>query len=488
MRTPMEAAMIEVRDMSLRIGNATILSKVSFAVARGETLAIIGPSGSGKTSLARLLLGLQDGAHMGMARKPRGAAWSGAAHVGGTDMLRASANVLRKIRGAQIGLIVQGISDALNPQLTVRDHIHEVLRRHRLRGVQTEEICETYNIPAQLLEQFPAALSGGETQRVLAALALMPQPQALVLDEPNASLDAANRARACEIFSKGAEGRAQILISHDIELVANMADRVAVLIGGEMVEIGPTDQALKRPKDPRAQMFLGKQAAPRPRCAKPAPNAADPLIHVAGLAHAHGARRIFTNVDFHIGTGEFVAVLGKSGVGKTTLARLLAGFAPLQEGTISWAKNTSENRRIGFVSQTPHQAMAPHFSVHQTLHEAFALMGLALDSQAIPALLRQVGLPTTPHFLARQTRNLSGGEAQRLSIARALIGDPRLIIADEPTSALDPISRAKVLDAFHNIQDCGVAIVMFTHRQDDAIRHADRILRIASGSVVLGAA
>lgn len=480
--------MIDLRDVCLTIGNATILSQVSFAVARGETLAIIGPSGSGKTSLARLLLGLQDGAHHERAARPRTAVWSGAACVGDTDMLRAPASSLRRIRGAQIGLIVQGISDALNPQLTSRSHINEGVRRHRLRGLRAEEICETYNIPARLLEQFPAALSGGETQRVLAALALMPQPQALMLDEPNASLDAANRARACEIFRKGAEGRAQILISHDLDLVANMADRVAVLIDGELVEIGPTDQVLKRPKDPRAQMFLGKQAGLGPRRSGPNPRMADPLVRVTGLSHAHGTRRIFKNVDFQIGAGEFVAVLGESGVGKTTLARVLAGFAPLQEGALSWANSVGENRRIGFASQTPHQAMAPHFSVHRTLHEAFALMRLAIGQQSIGELLRQVGLPTTSKFLARQTRNLSGGEAQRLSIARALIGDPKLIITDEPTSALDPISRTKVFEALHNVQDRGVSILMFTHRQDDALRHADRTLRIASGSIAQVAA
>lgn len=474
--------MIDVRDLSFKAGQQAVLSRINFTIAQGETLALIGPSGSGKTSLAMLLLGLQAGAHRKSQQTRRGEHWSGAALVAGIDMLRASTAARRRVLGAQIGLIVQGISDALNPQLTVRNHINEVLHRHRLHEITVEDICARYNIPVRLLDQFPVALSGGETQRVLAALALLPRPKALVLDEPNASLDAENRERALKIFSNGAEERAQLLISHDLELIAKMSDRIAVLVAGEIVETGPTAQVLTHPQNKYAQMFLGKQTGPKRRTARP-PRTVAPLLHIANLGYAYGARQILANLDFRIGTNEFVAITGESGGGKSTLARLIAGFLPIQKGSFVWTEKEPTNSRIGFVSQTPHQAIAPHFSVYQTLHEAFTLMRLPIDAQSIPELLHKVGLPNTSQFLLRQTRNLSGGEAQRLSIARALIGDPQLIVADEPTSALDPISKAKVFETLHQIQGRGVSIVMFTHNKSDALQHADRILQLNSGTI-----
>ncbi|WP_104492627.1 ABC transporter ATP-binding protein [Paracoccus denitrificans] len=455
--------MIRVRDLSLDHGTQPILRHVSLEVARGETLALIGPSGSGKTSLARMILGLP----------PQGRAirWRGEVMLDGLDMLRAPARHLRRFRAAETGMIVQALSDALNPHLSVAQHLRE--------AGDPQALCAGFNIPPMLLPRLPRDLSGGEIQRVLTALAMAKSPRVLILDEPTAALDPANRAWARARFAAGAQDRAQLLITHDLELARALADRIAVMRDGELIEIGTAAQVLATPGHACTRRLLGFDRKPELRLPSPEPRESGLLVE--GLRHRIGDRVLLREVSARIPAGHCLAVIGASGCGKSTLARLLAGYLPLQGGRILWQPG-ARAPRIALVSQHPHRALARHFTVEQVLAEALWLAGEPLAPTRITALLREIGLSDTPGFRARRTETLSGGEAQRLVIARAIAVRPDCLVADEPTSALDPVSREQVLGLLSRLKrERGVALLLVTHDAEVVRTLAERTARLHDG-------
>ncbi|MEZ5838708.1 MAG: ATP-binding cassette domain-containing protein [Geminicoccaceae bacterium] len=473
--------MIQVQSLCLSFGERRILDGISFTVARGETLAIIGGSGVGKTSLARLLMGLLPS---GPATKARsGFRWSGKVLVDELDVLRAKQRELRRFRGRQAGMITQALADALNPHLTVRQHLREVMYLHRLPGT-VEEVCAACNIPVRLCNRYPAGLSGGEIQRVLTALAMLPRPPVLILDEPTASLDGANRARAVEAFRRDQQSRCQLLITHDHDLARELADRVAVLKAGRIVEVGRARDIL-RPPAPSRPMVPPSPVEPRLQTT----TASSPGLYVHGLCHAHSGIPVLRDLSFHVPQGGCLAILGESGAGKSTLARILAGLEPLQAGQMSWVSSKGarpvelSSRRSAMVSQHPHRAMARHFTVEQVLSEALALAGPCPERKGRVLqgrdLLETVGLPASPSFLAQRSATLSGGEAQRLVIARALATEPDVLIADEPTAALDMVARERVLNLIARLkEERNLAIILVTHDADVATCIADHFLEL----------
>jgi ABC-type glutathione transport system ATPase component len=559
--------MISIQNLSLFVGETALLQDISFDVAEGETLALVGPSGAGKSSLARLLLRLPEGQITKAPRRsfdprPKGLArlcarspsgrmrWSGQALLEGTDLLRATPAQMRRLRGQQIGLIVQSLSDALNPQLTLRAHIAELKAQHPHLATP-ETICTEFNLPTALLDQLPAQFSGGETQRILTALALLPQPGCLILDEPTAALDPGNQARTLRMLEHGRSARAQILICHDPALAGQLADHIAVLDRGRLIELGPARRLRHQPRHALTRALLTPPRPSRPTAALPSRREA--ILRVEALSHHHGKAQVFQDLSFSLHRGACLAVRGPSGCGKSTLAHLLVGLAPCQQGRITWVgrpesepKPASESEtaydagskrtpaprtrpRIGYVPQLPHRALTAHFTVAQTLAEAQTLaqktpqrlfsgpsLGLwqwpwkktehrtghstghgaeqwtgrstwlRRPHLATPAAcraareaLRAVGLPTGAAFLARRTRDLSGGEAQRLCLARALLCNPEVIVADEPTSALDPRAQAQVI---HTLQDlkhrAGIALLLITHDPQVADQLADHRLTL----------
>jgi peptide/nickel transport system ATP-binding protein len=539
--------MISIQNLSLFVGETALLQDISFDVAEGETLALVGPSGAGKSSLARLLLRLPEGQITKAPRRsfdprPKGLArlcarspsgrmrWSGQALLDGTDLLRATPAQMRRLRGQQIGLIVQSLSDALNPQLTLRAHIAELKAQHPHLATP-ETICTEFNLPTGLLDQLPAQFSGGETQRILTALALLPQPRCLILDEPTAALDPDNQARTLRMLEHGRSARAQILICHDPALAAQLADHIAVLDRGRLIELGPARRLQHQPRHALTRALLTPPRPSRPTAALPSRREA--ILRVEALSHHHGKAQVFQDLSFSLHRGACLAVRGPSGCGKSTLAHLLVGLAPCQQGRITWVgrpesepKPASESEtesdagskrtpaprtppRIGYVPQLPHRALTAHFTVAQTLAEAQTLAQktehrtvhstghgaeqwtgrstwLRRPNLVTPAAcraareaLRAVGLPTGAAFLARRTRDLSGGEAQRLCLARALLCNPEVIVADEPTSALDPRAQAQVI---HTLQDlkhrAGIALLLITHDPQVADQLADHRLTL----------
>ncbi|RWR31871.1 ABC transporter ATP-binding protein [Sinirhodobacter populi] len=510
--------MIHVENLCLYHGERPILNDVCFSVAVGETLAIVGESGGGKTSLARLLLGLLDGRYTTSFASHRGFHWSGRALLGQLDVLRAGKSEMDNIRGRKVGMIVQALSDALNPHLTVRQHLREVLILRGRRPLDVEKACDDWNIPERLRDRYPAGLSGGEIQRVLTALAMLPCPRYLILDEPTASLDRQNRAKAIRALNKDRASRCQLLITHDLDLAGQLADRVAVLREGRIVEAGTTQNVLREPSKHYTASLIdaarecGRACGPaRPRAvtsstksglemhASRSPECLQCGLSVRSLMHSYGGVPVLKNLSFHLPKGSCLAVLGESGSGKSTLARILSGYEPLQSGQISWISQNGLGRavhsaqiRAVLVSQHPHRAMARHFTVSEVLEEVLKLTvsrnteasircNRHTDSQCqISNLLNMVGLPIESGFLSRPTAALSGGEAQRLVIARALASKPDCIVADEPTAALDMLSRSIVLKLLKKLRDeQALTIVLVTHEPEIASYMSNDILHLS---------
>lgn len=484
--------MIRIEKLCLWHGGKAILRDICLDIPQGQTLALVGESGGGKTSLARLLLGLLDGKASKGPAQP-GFHWSGSARVGETDVLHAPSRKLRAMRGRDIALVIQGLSDALNPHLTVREHLDECCRHHGIPRASAERLCERHNIPESIRGRYPAQLSGGEIQRVLIALALAGSPRCLILDEPTASLDHHSRAFAVEAFALGAETRSQLLITHDLALVRRMAHRVAVLRHGQIVESGDTAQVLDHPRHGYTRELLhAMMPLPTIDTRIGDSSVSSGRLRVSGLCHAYGARSILHQIGFELPCGRCLAIMGASGSGKSTLARILAGFQKPDAGTVSWidSDGSAHGSRTVLIPQHPHRAMARHFSVAELLDEALQFTGSEPERSSQAArqarLLEQVGLSHDPSFLTRKTAVLSGGEAQRLVIARALACQAMCLVADEPTAALDAIARARLLRLLQHLCAArGMALVLFTHERDVAHGLGDQVAHLDHGELHL---
>lgn len=477
--------MIKIENLCLWHGGKAILRNICLDIPPGCTLALIGESGGGKTSLARLLMGLLDG-RSGNGSIRRGFHWSGSALVGETDVLRATSHRLRAMRGRDVALVVQGLSDALNPHLTVRNHLEECCRHHGLKRASIDSLCERYNIPALVQDRYPAQLSGGEIQRVLIALALVGSPHCLILDEPTASLDEGNRTLAVEALLYGSEMRSQLLITHDLSLARKLAHRVAVLRDGQIVESGHTMQVLDHPQHPYARDLLQAMQPMRPVLEDVSVTPCSDRLRVDNVSHFYSGRSILGRIDLELPRGKCLAVLGASGSGKSTLARILAGLRKPDAGKVQWVDvdGSIHACRAALIPQHPHWAMARHFSVAEVLDEALRLADDDPQPSGPASLLEQVGLPFDQSFLGRKTAVLSGGEAQRLVIARALACNATCLIADEPTTALDAIARVRLMRLLrHLCVSRAVALVVFTHEIDVAYGLADHVVNLDEGKL-----
>ncbi|APG48992.1 ABC transporter ATP-binding protein [Phaeobacter porticola] len=479
--------MIRVDDLCLFHSGRPLLQNISFNILQGQTLALIGASGSGKTSLARLLLGVLPGrpydAQEASPQGARGFRWSGQVRVLGVDMLYGSTADRRKLRGDGVGLVVQALADALNPHQTVLQHILELLPRASNRQEHAKTLCAQFNIPDWLLHRYPSGLSGGEIQRVLTALAMARDPRVLILDEPTAALDRVNRTRAIALLEKGRLQRCQLLITHDLDLACQMADQMAILHEGKLVEDGPAIDMLRTPtiEEPGKALQAGRRHR---RCldnhgvAPLVPSPRPPQVNPSGLilrdiSLRRGDRLLLNGVSTVLPRGECLAVLGPSGCGKSTLARLLVGYDPMQAGNISWRERPGDApvpcypHDLALVPQHPHRAIARHMTVAEVLEDARRLNRLAgrhRNTDRAVSLLEKVGLPQVRSFLDQRAADLSGGQAQRLVIARALSSQPRCLIADEPTASLDRAARNQVLQLLRQLMVRDkLALLVFTH-------------------------
>jgi peptide/nickel transport system ATP-binding protein len=484
---------------------------ISLEVAAREVVALVGESGSGKSMTARATLGLL----------PPGATARGSIRVNGREVLGASEADLNRVRGEEVGLVFQEPQSALNPVRTVGWQIREALRAHRsvsrrdarARGI---ELLEQVEIPdaAARIDYYPHQLSGGQRQRAALALALANEPALLLADEPTTALDVTVQAEILALLGRLRDeiGMGVLLITHNMGIVAQMADRVIVLKTGEVVETGETRALFANPRHPYTKQLLATvprlpepdgtvavidpAAEEAPRATEDAAVSFERASVVFPARHGSAAFTAVDDVSFVVRPGEVLALVGESGSGKTTLGRVAAGLVPVATGRAlvegqdlaeMSARQLREMRRdLAFVHQDPAASLDPRLTVAASIREPLDVHAVGDRSSRearVTELLEAVHLPSD--FATRRPHALSGGQRQRVALARALALRPRLVIADEPTSALDVSVQAAVLELFGELQaELGFACIFISH--DLAVVHdiADRVVVLRSGRIV----
>jgi len=446
--------------------------KMNFELHPGKVLAIVGESGSGKSTTAMGLMSL-------LASNAR---MSGSVKVRDQEMLNASSATLRKFRGKEVAYIFQEPMTALNPIYTIGFQVVETLRTHfdlgpkraRERAVELFTLVEIPN-PEQSFDKYPHQLSGGQRQRAMIAQALACDPGLLVADEPTTALDVTVQAEILDLMRglKDKLNSAILLITHDMGVVADMADEILVMKDGLTVERGSADQIFNRPTHPYTQQLLAAVpklgSSKRRYLVQKDDVKAEPVLRLTDVSIEYPKRgRIpafvaVKNFNLEIYPGEIVGLVGESGSGKTTVGRAAIGLLPIKHGTIEVVGNdisratqkdlSAIRRHTGIVFQDPASSLNPRLPIGESIGEPIFLAGLAKGAdlaRKVEDLLDQVELPRS--YRNRYPHELSGGQRQRVGIARALALTPDLLIADEPTSALDVSVQARFLDLLQELQ------------------------------------
>lgn len=472
----MNAPIIEAKNLGVEFwvdGQWVMAAQdINFTVSPGEVLAVVGESGSGKSTSAMSLLGLL----------PVNGRASGSVRLSGEELIGAEKKRLRQIRGEEIAVIFQEPMTALNPVYTIGFQISEALKVHypkmtkqqaKERAIELLTMVELPD-PEKAFNSYPHQLSGGQRQRAMIAQSLSCDPKLLIADEPTTALDVTVQAEILDLL-RNLNQKLQsgvILITHDMGVVADLADRILVMKDGHMVEQGTADQIFNRPQHPYTQTLLAsvpKLGRSARRFFELAPDAKPVLAlkDVSIIYPKRGKVPAFTaakNVSFEIYPGEILGLVGESGSGKTTVGRAAIGLLPVSEGSIKLigeeiAGATQKQlrglrQRTGVVFQDPGSSLNPRLPIGESIGEPLLLAkkaeGTALN-QIVEDLLDSVELPRS--YRNRYPHELSGGQRQRVGIARAISLNPDLLIADEPTSALDVSVQARFLDLLLELQD-----------------------------------
>jgi peptide/nickel transport system ATP-binding protein len=493
------AALLQVEDLHVSYGTAAgalhAVRGVSLAVAPGEVVAVVGESGSGKSTLAQSVIGLLPGTGRVDAGRIRLTGPDGAAQ----ELVGLSERALRTVRGRRIGLIPQDPGVALNPVQTVGRQVAEVLRVHGLADRRTAHLDAVALLakaglpdPEVRAGQYPHELSGGMRQRVLIAIAIAANPHLLIADEPTSALDATVQRRILDHLERltRESGTAVLLITHDLGVAADRADRLVVMHAGRIVEEGPVADVLDDPRDPYTRRLLASAPGLQPRRGadpRPAPAASPsgpPLVEVSDLVkdfplpRVGGERRTLRAVDgvsFTIARGETLALVGESGSGKSTTARLVLRLADPTSGTVRFDRTDITaargrawrelRRRAQLVYQNPYASLDPRFSVAEVIAEplrAFRVGDARARRARAAELVDRVALPAD--VMERSPVELSGGQRQRVAIARALAISPEVVVLDEAVSALDVTVQARILELLESLQqELGLTYLFISH-------------------------
>ena len=472
-------------DFVTDAGAVPAVRGVDLEVKAGEILAIVGESGSGKSVTARTALGIlaENGASLG------------AVYLNGKNMLTLRGAELRAARGRDVAMVFQEPSTALNPVFTVGWQIMEGIRAHSKiskKEAKTRAIEAMRQVgipdPEQRVDYYPHQFSGGQKQRVVIAAALALKPELIVADEPTTALDVTVQAEILALLRELRDelGTAIVIITHNMGVVADIADRVIVMNQGKIVEQAPAIQLFEQPQEDYTRSLLaavphlGRQSASAGMEERPVAGAEvlveakDLVVHFPGRMGAPGFTAV-NGVDLKIHAGEVYGLVGESGSGKTTIGRTIAGLNKMTGGSLNVLGYEMANfkertfkplrEQIGFVFQDPAASFNPHLTIGECVAEPLMMhrdLGAAATREKVGALLEAVQLPAS--FANRYPHELSGGQRQRASLARALALEPKLLIADEPTSALDVSVQAKVLDLFRDLQqELGFAALFVSH-------------------------
>lgn len=527
--TPERSTVLKVDGLTVRYPGFA-LHPLSFCLQAGEILAVVGESGGGKTTLVRALAALLDDS----------AVCGGEVWINGREFLNLPESERRERRMTEVAIVTQNASSWLNPALSLEQQLGEVLARRLPRRDHPErmrQLMEACGLDVHDLGRLPRELSGGMAQRFMLATALALEPSLLLLDEPTASLDEAHREDFIRLLVRlrDERGTAAVLVTHDLELARRLASRIHILLGGHIIEAGPIADVLDEPRHPYSHGLIGATVALNPvrdlwgirevRGARPMSGCPFhdrctqsleacsvwfpqlvfdgdralaccrggiiQILEARDLAKSFGPQQVIRRASLSVPSGACIALIGRSAVGKSTLAALLAGFLRPDAGQLRYLGAEPDYGQLlrcegglQYLQQDSDAALNPWFTVDEAVGEPRRLSGDVLTSADLGDLLVAVGLPSDSGFAARRIRGLSGGEKQRVALARALSMRPRLLIADEPTAMLDPSTRANVLRLLKGIQnEFGFALLLVTHDLASAAKIADRIWRLRDGEL-----
>ena len=492
--------LLEVRNLSVDFhtaaGTVSAVRNVSWHLDRGETLAILGESGSGKSVSASTIMNLID--------MPPGEITSGEILFEGRDLLKMTDEQRRELNGCRIAMIFQDPLSHLNPVYTVGWQICEMMTVHDVSGdeakLRTLELLRRVGIPnpEAAMGKYPHEFSGGQRQRLMIAMALALKPDILIADEPTTALDVTVQAQVLALLEElqRETGMGLLLITHDLGVVAEIADRVVVMNRGEIVESGDAAEVYRNPKHPYTKRLI--DAAPgkgEPR--EEDDRLGDPLLRVDRLQQHYGAFHALKGASFSIMPGETVAIVGESGSGKSTMARAILRLDEPSGGKVVWKGRDllqmtpkelfAIRRDIQMVFQDPTQSLNPRMTVYQIISEAWvvhpSILPKARWKERVAELLVQVGLQ--PDMARRYPHQFSGGQRQRIAIARALALEPKLIICDEAVSALDVSIQAQVIELLDGLRrDLGLSYLFIAHDLPVVRDFADRVIVMKSGEIV----
>jgi peptide/nickel transport system ATP-binding protein len=498
-----ESELLDVRNLRIDAvtetgTRVTLVDDVSFTLKAGEVLGLIGESGAGKSTI-----GLSTLAHTRAGCRITG----GQILFHGRDLRGLNVRGRRSLRGVKVAYIAQSAAAAFNPAHTIHDQVCEVALQHGLMNraqarMDSIRLFKALDLPSpdRFGDRYPHQVSGGQLQRAMAAMAMIAKPDLLVFDEPTTALDVTTQVEVLASFKKliREHRTAALYITHDLAVVAQIADRIMVLRRGKMVELGAATQILQHPQMEYTSMLVAERmAAERSRFVESHAEGDRPILEVRNVVAAYrGTAKVIDDLSIDLRRGDTLAIVGESGSGKSTLARVIVGLLPRQRGDILFDgsslkprlqdRGKDQLRRIQMIYQMPDVALNPRQTLLDIIGRPVRFYfgkGGAQVRARVEELLHQVGLP--PEDIARRPHELSGGQKQRVCIARALAAQPDIIICDEVTSALDPLVVEEILRLLRRIQDqTGAALLFITHDLGTVRRIASRVAVMLKGKLV----